>query len=119
MRWLMVRGIKMLKQYILKDGIPVVSDDYKEFQRQYMDLEWIVKQETIEIGGDKYWISTVFLGTDHSFYPDGPPLLWETMMEKNGERCNYQTRCSGTIENAREMHERAKEFVLTEAGEIE
>lgn len=26
-----------------------------------------------------YWVSTVFLGLDHNFYDDGPPILFETM----------------------------------------
>ena len=31
-----------------------------------------------EVGGGK--VSTVFLGLDHRFFGDGPPLLWETMV---------------------------------------
>lgn len=35
----------------------------------------VVKQEYVE----HYWISTVWLGLDHS-YIDGPPLIFETMV---------------------------------------
>lgn len=35
----------------------------------------IVKQEQL----GEYWVSTVFLGLDHSFGP-GPPVLFETMV---------------------------------------
>jgi len=36
----------------------------------------IVEQETLWNG---IWLSTVWLGLDHSFDPDGPPLIFETM----------------------------------------
>lgn len=29
--------------------------------------------------GDR-WVSTVFMGLDHNFFGDGPPLLFETMI---------------------------------------
>lgn len=31
-------------------------------------------------------ISTVFLALDHSFRPDGPPVLWETKRNQLGQR---------------------------------
>jgi hypothetical protein len=27
-----------------------------------------------------YWVSTVFMGLDHNRHPDGPPILFETMV---------------------------------------
>ena len=36
-------------------------------------------------------ISTVFLGIDHNFGAEGPPLLFETMIF-GGERDEYQVR---------------------------
>lgn len=39
----------------------------------------IVEQTTI---GD-WWVSTVYLGLDHSFGPGGPPLTYETMLFDN------------------------------------
>lgn len=30
--------------------------------------------------GRRVWVSTVFLGLDHNWLPDGPPVLWETMI---------------------------------------
>ena len=50
-------------------------------------------------------VSTVFLGLDHSFDPNGPPMLFETMIF-GIEDDEYQTRC-GTWEQALAMHEAA------------
>lgn len=50
-------------------------------------------------------VSTVFLGLDHSFLPDSPPILFETMIF-GGEHDGYQDRYR-TIEEAKAGHERA------------
>jgi hypothetical protein len=61
----------------------------------------IVKQEMI---GDVR-VSTVFLGLDHSFVDDEPPILWETMVF-GGSHDHDMDRCSGTLEQAEAMHEK-------------
>jgi hypothetical protein len=33
-----------------------------------------------KLGGVPIKLSTIFLGTDHNHYGEGPPVLWETMM---------------------------------------
>ncbi len=48
-----------------------------------------------EVGGA--CISTVFLGLDHNWSDDGPPILYETMIFAHGtdldqETCRYATR---------------------------
>ena len=57
----------------------------------------------MKIGDDKIMISTVFLMFDHSF-GHGDPLLFETMVFKNGDEILCQ-RCS-TWEQAELQHER-------------
>lgn len=47
-------------------------------------------------------VSTVFLGIDHRFGDEGPPILFETMVF-NGPLDGEQERCS-TWEQAEEMH---------------
>lgn len=40
-------------------------------------------------------VSTVFLGIDYNFMPDGPPILWETMIFgglRDGEMWRYSDR---------------------------
>jgi hypothetical protein len=55
-------------------------------------------------------VSTVFLGLDHSFSEDGPPILWETMVF-GGELDQETDRCSGTREQAEAMHKKMCEQV--------
>jgi hypothetical protein len=58
----------------------------------------------------EYFISTVFLSMDHSFF-GGPPELFETMIFKNGDSL-YETRCT-TWRQALKMHREAKALVKT------
>lgn len=67
--------------------------------------------------GAGIWVSTVFLGLDHSFFDDEPPLLFETMVfgaDPDPDRAYadvYQERCS-TWDEAVEMHKRAVYWAL-------
>jgi len=63
-----------------------------------------------------YLISTVFLGLDHQFEDDGPPLLFETMVFGNGPLDERQERCT-TWEEAEVMHEKMCEDVRQATGE--
>jgi hypothetical protein len=59
-------------------------------------------------------VSTVFLGMDHSFGDDGPPLLFETMIfSDNTALDDHQTRCC-TWGQAEQMHEEAIRLARTE-----
>lgn len=48
----------------------------------------IVKQEYV----GKLYVSTVFLGLDHSWVIDGPPILWETMVFQENPEKEYLRR---------------------------
>jgi hypothetical protein len=61
-------------------------------------------------------VSTVFLGLDHNFWDDGPPVLWETMIF-GGKHDQYQDRCGGNYEQAEAMHMKAVAMVTV--SEIE
>jgi len=50
-------------------------------------------------------VSTVFLGINHQYGPEGPPMLFETMIF-GGAHDEYQDRCS-TWEQAEVMHAKA------------
>jgi hypothetical protein len=41
------------------------------------DIEYKRVAET-QVG--PYWVSTVWLGLDHNYWPGGPPLIFETMV---------------------------------------
>ena len=93
----------MTDKYILKDGIPTPAT-FEEWARWFEspDNGRILKQEVV---GDAK-VSTVFLGLNHNFDPDGPPILWETMIF-GGVHDQYQDRCSGNREQAEAMHLKA------------
>lgn len=55
-------------------------------------------------------VSTVFLGLNHSFDKNSPPLIWETMIF-GGEHDQYEDHCSGDREQAEAMHKKACELV--------
>jgi hypothetical protein len=69
-------------QYILDGHTPVRCDDLYAWGRwlETARESRIVARTTVREGVD---VSTVFLGLDHRF-DDGPPLLFETMVFRNG-----------------------------------
>jgi hypothetical protein len=54
-------------------------------------------------------VSTVFLGLDHSWLSDGPPLIFETMIF-GGPHSDHQTRAS-TWDEAERQHAEAVAMV--------
>lgn len=52
-------------------------------------------------------VSTVFLGIDHRHRPDGPPVLFETMVF-GGEHTDFQDRYT-SLESAKAGHTRVVE----------
>jgi len=78
----------MTDTYILDGHVPV-RVEMPEWAKWYEFAQRHVRQDHF---GDIY-ISTVFLGLDHSF-GKGPPLLFETLVfggELNGEMDRYST----------------------------
>ena len=64
-------------RYILDEhGEAVACDDLIQWARWYETADRALAKT--EIGESK--VSTVFLGVDHSFNEEGPPMLWETMV---------------------------------------
>ncbi|XAI97197.1 hypothetical protein [Dolichospermum phage Dfl-JY45] len=63
--------------YILRDRIAFPCEDLEEVARQQLDpAAWRVAHTVVAEGA--CWVSTVFLGLDHSA-GQGDPLLFETM----------------------------------------
>jgi hypothetical protein len=61
----------ILEHYILKDKVPIPVS-LMEWARWFGTAERHVAEETV----GPYWVSTVFLGLDHRFGDEGPPLLF-------------------------------------------
>jgi len=90
----------MIKHYIL-EGEDIVAVDLMTWARwmQAALEECVVDKTTI---GDAE-VSTVFLGLDHSFGYNGPPLLFETLVfggELDGQMHRYSTREEAQIGHA-------------------
>lgn len=89
----------MLDTYYILDGREGKKVDFLTWARWFgMADRQVVRTE---IG--KAVVSTVFLGINHRFLDNGPPLLFETMVF-GGPFHEEMTRCS-TWDEAVKMHE--------------
>lgn len=96
--------------YILQPDHSVVAcDDLMVWARTFETTFRNVNQSYI---GDVK-ISTVFLGVDHNYCADGPPLVFETMIF-GGQYDQYQERCSTYLE-ACKQHDVAVRLVKRSA----
>jgi len=93
-----------MKYYILKGRQVVRAASFVVWAKFFENADRVVKQDTV----GKVFISTVFLGIDHNFGDEGPPLIFETMIF--GWMEEYQERCS-TYDEAEAMHQRAVDMV--------
>lgn len=90
---------KELGRYILDGHQPVPCEDTRAWGGWMEHADRCVALTAQE----DVWVSTVFLGLDHSFHFDGPPLLFETMaFDSSGDGVDM-TRCS-TWEEAEAGH---------------
>jgi len=89
----------MSDKYILDGHEAIPIDDLHAWGTWFQTAERHVAQDLLPGG---IHISTVFLGLDHRFGEDGPPLIFETMVF-GGEYDQFQERYS-TWEEAEKGH---------------
>lgn len=89
----------MSDKYILDGKTPVPCDDIFKWGTWFEAGDRVVDRTE----RDDVCVSTVFLALDHSF-GDGPPLLFETMVFRDGNDDECE-RCS-TWEEAEAQHKR-------------
>lgn len=95
-----------MRHYLLDENKNPYQVSLEESYKIYEDPKTkLVKQNHIQ----GVYISTVFLGLDHSFSEEGPPVLFETMIF-GGEHDQFQTRYT-TYKDALEGHEKAMDMV--------
>lgn len=97
--------------WILEGKVPIPCKDTIEWG-QWMHGHFkdrVVCQQDV----DNLWVSTVFVGVDQNHFPSDEPLLFETMIKKNGDWLNYIERTS-TWELAIEQHARAVAWAIEE-----
>jgi hypothetical protein len=92
--------------YILKDKVPIQVGFIEHASWMQIDENRII--EHTKVG--EILISTIFLGINHPFYRDGPPVLFETMIF-GGKEGQYQQRYI-TWDEAVKGHKEACELVL-------
>jgi hypothetical protein len=76
-----------VSNYYDLDGKPI---SMTEWARQFSGKRWKMKTEV-----GQAMVSTVHLGLNHQWDPDGPPLIFETMIfggEHDQEQWRYTTR---------------------------
>ena len=96
----------MTEFYILDGTLPKSVDTVQEWAAWFEHNARHVGKTDVGV----LWVSTVFLGIDHS-QGYGKPILFETMIYNNAmkEWMDYQTRCA-TWEEAIEMHSKGIDF---------
>lgn len=89
----------MSNLYVLDGHTPVFQPDIAAWAKWRQANEGRVA--LTELDGVK--ISTVFLGVDHNFFGDGPPILFETMVfggPMDGDMRRYSTWDEAEISHA-------------------
>ena len=101
--------------YFDPDGNPLTLMEWAQmFERRKEGIaDWWCIGKT-EVGDNE--VSTVWLGLNHNFYPDGPPLIFETMVFGPGRYDDYQRRYT-TREQAKIGHEETVAMVRKDKGE--
>lgn len=96
----------MPKYYVLdEDNNPVEAADHYEWVKFFRSGN----RQTAEDFVRNARVSTVFLGLDHNYSGEGPPLLFETMIfggKLDGGQWRYSTReeaLAGHIETVRRV----------------
>ena len=77
-----LREASMNTNYYILDGKTPVAIDIEKNARTYMEGNRRILRTETRSG---HLISTVFLQIDHNFNEQGPPVLFETMIFKDGE----------------------------------
>ena len=76
----------------------IIDDDHNVRRANSME-EWFSSYEehhrmVAQTGNKNIWISTIFLGLNHNFFDEGPPILFETMVfggHLHGSQWRYNT----------------------------
>ena len=103
------------KHYILK-GKEIIETDLMTWARWLEEnrTDRIIKQETVANGR---WVSTVFLGLDHSFSEEGLPILFETMIFPGKDKPLREEYCDryATYDEALAGHAKAVKIAEDES----
>jgi hypothetical protein len=84
-----------MSQYFDPDGKPMTVEEWAAmFERRSTDPDTSWWRKQTEVAGVQ--VSTVWLGLNHQWNPDEPPLIWETMIfgdeGDSGDQWRYTSR---------------------------
>jgi len=102
--------LSMLKNYVLdENGNPVEELDGEKWCKFFFCINNRSLAYT-QLGDTT--VSTVFLGMDHRFFGEGPPILWETMIfgGQFNDDCQRYTSKEDALEGHAAMVEKVKRF---------
>lgn len=102
----------MPEYWILRGRTPVPTEDLLEWVQSFENIDGRRVRRTQL--GPNITVSTVFLGLDHNWRREGPPILFETMafLDEKEAGC---WRCS-TWDEAEAQHEQAVEDIKKRTG---
>ncbi|MET4695168.1 hypothetical protein [Endozoicomonas lisbonensis] len=86
------------------------TEGFIEWAKWFEEADRSVKKTDVT---DSIHVSTVFLGLDHNHF-GGEPLLFETMVFRNGSGCEMDRCC--TWDEAEIMHDEMVKRVEAESG---
>jgi hypothetical protein len=75
----------LMQHYILDADGEAIPADFLTWVRWFETADRVLAQDRDESGQTPILVSTVFLGVDHNFRRDGPPVLWETMIFRDNK----------------------------------
>ncbi len=104
----------MKYMYVLDGHEPVLEHDLMKWARWFETADRTVRRT--EHGN--MMVSTVFLGLDHNFDDDGPPVLFETMVFTGNETGDWDMVRYCTWDEAEAGHLRMCESVFGAAFQI-
>jgi hypothetical protein len=85
-------------EYFNRNGEPIELSSWM-LLHENDEYKIVVKDEV-----GSYIVSTVWLGLNHNWRPEGPPLIFETMVFKDGDWSGLEQRRYSTEEEAVQGH---------------
>jgi len=94
--------------WILKDGQPVPEPDVIKWAEWMKVADRKVAKTDMTTALGRFHVSTIFLGFNHNFVDDGPPILFETAVFDRTGGVNFrpiEMRRYATLDEALAGHE--------------
>ena len=96
------------RQGRLIGGVEATLEWGKRFEKA---TERRVAEDSVDNSKGEFWVSTVWLGLDHNWGFEGPPLIFETMVFSKDEADGLYMERYATEEQAVEGHKEIVEWV--------